>query len=71
MTAAKRLYRLRCRLRLTQRAFAERFALPYGVIKDVEQGRFQPVQSFVVLLAAIEAAPEIVAKAALNLGKYG
>lgn len=71
MTDAERLWKVRCRLRLTQRQFADRFAIPYGVVTDVEQGRFQPVQSLRVLLAAIDMAPDLVARAAAGLDNYG
>lgn len=60
----QRLWRLRSRMRLTQRQFAERFAIPYGVVKDVEQGRSEPVQSLRVLLAAIDADADLIARAA-------
>ena len=71
MTDAQRIWEIRRRLRLTQREFAARFAIPYGVVKDVEQGRFKPVQSLRVLLAAIDTAPDLVARAAAGLGNYG
>jgi putative transcriptional regulator len=67
MTDAQRIWEIRRRLRLTQREFAGRFAIPYGVVTDVEQGRFQPVQSLRVLLAAIDMAPDVVARAAAGL----
>lgn len=67
MTAAERLYRVRCSLMLTQREFAARFGIPYGVVKDVEQGRFKPVKAMQVLIAAIDRSPDLVARAAATL----
>jgi hypothetical protein len=62
---ARRLFRLRFReLKLSQRAFAERFGLTLGAIKDAEQGRVQPLPAMRVLVACIEADPKLVQKAA-------
>ena len=69
--AGTRLWEVRCRLRLTQRQFADRFAIPYGVVTDVEQGRVQPVRSLRVLLAAIDIDPNLVARAASSCDDYG
>lgn len=61
---ATRFYDLRCNLGLTQLGFARRYGLPYGVVRDLEQGRHEPVQSLRVLLAAIERDPSGTAEAA-------
>lgn len=54
---------IRARLKLTQPAFAKRFGLPVGTVRDWEQGRAVPDQAARVLLRVIEAAPETVARA--------
>ena len=52
---ARRLLRLRFRtLKLSQVAFAHRFGLTLGAVKDAEQGRHQPSRALVLLVAAIE-----------------
>lgn len=48
---------LRARLKLTQPAFAKRFGLPVGTVRDWEQGRAAPDQAARVLLRVIEADP--------------
>lgn len=62
-----RFYRLRCDLGLTQKAFADRFGLSYGLVRDLEQGRYAPSRSVLVLLAAIEQDPAAVERAASSL----
>jgi putative transcriptional regulator len=51
---------LRVRLKLTQPAFAKRFGLPVGTVRDWEQGRAAPDQAARVLLRVIEADPAAV-----------
>ena len=64
---ARRLFRLRFyKLNLTQEAFAVRFGLSVGMIRDVEQGRSQPSRALRVLIEAIAMAPARVAVAALR-----
>jgi hypothetical protein len=55
---ARHLFRLRFRrLKLSQRAFAERFGLSYSVVRDAEQGaRLTP--SLRLIVAAIADNPE-------------
>lgn len=55
---------IRARLKLTQPAFAERFGLSVGTVRDWEQGRAVPDQAARVLLRAIERDPEAVQRAA-------
>ena len=54
---------IRARLRLTQPAFAHRFGLPVGTVRDWEQGRAMPDQAARVLLRIIEREPEAVQRA--------
>ena len=62
---ARRLFLLRFRsLKLSQAAFAERFGLSFGMIRDVEQGRVKPSRALRVLVELIEQNPEMVAAAA-------
>ncbi len=62
---ARRLFRLRFyKLNLSQTAFAERFGLSVGMIRDVEQGRTQPSRALRVLIELIAANPASVAAAA-------
>ena len=50
---ARHLFRLRFRhLKLSQRAFAERFGLSYSVVRDAEQGA-RPTPSLRLIVAAI------------------
>lgn len=64
-TFARRLFRLRFRtLRLSQSAFADRFGLSFGSIKDLEQGRVQPSRAVLLLVAAIETDPTLMARVA-------
>lgn len=63
------VYRLRARLSskwrpLSQGAFAERFGLTLGLVKDAEQNRCKPSRALRVLIAAIDMEPEFMAKAA-------
>lgn len=54
---------LRARLGLTQPAFAARFGLPVGTVRDWKQGRAAPDQAARVLLRVIARAPDAVAQA--------
>lgn len=57
---ARHLFRLRFRdLKLSQRAFAERFGLPYSVVRDAEQGA-KPSRALRVLVAAIACNPDLI-----------
>lgn len=61
---ARHLFRLRFRhLKLSQRQFAERFALSYSVIRDAEQGA-RPTASLRLIIAAIARDPSFMAVAA-------
>jgi putative transcriptional regulator len=60
--------RLRRRLGLGQIAFANRYKVPLGTLRNWEQGRAEPDRSAKVLLAAIAANPEGVAQAAEHAG---
>lgn len=60
--------RLRRRLGLGQIDFANRYKVPLGTLRNWEQGRAEPDRSAKVLLAAIAADPEGVARAAEHAG---
>lgn len=61
---ARHLFRLRFRhLKLSQRKFAERFALSYSVVRDAEQGA-RPTPSLRLIVAAIARDPAFMAAAA-------
>ena len=60
--------RLRRRLGLGQIAFADRYKVPLGTLRNWEQGRAEPDRAAKVLLAAIAADPEGVALAAEHAG---
>ncbi|TMV35923.1 helix-turn-helix domain-containing protein, partial [Thioclava sp. BHET1] len=49
--------------KLSQAAFAARYGLSAGTIKDWEQNRRQPDRAAVLLLKVIEQAPEVVERA--------
>lgn len=53
---------IRKRLKLSQTAFAERYGLPIGTVRDWEQERRSPDRAAVVLLSIIDRNPEIVAE---------
>ena len=55
--------RLRRRLRISQFAFAERYGLPVGTLRQWEQGLREPDAAAKSLLAVIEADPEFAAEA--------
>ena len=50
------------RSKLSQAAFAERFCLPIGTIRDWEQARRSPDRAAVVLLSIIDRNPKVVAE---------
>lgn len=52
---------IRKRLKLSQAAFAERFCLPVGTVRDWEQARRSPDRAAVVLLSIIDRNPDVVA----------
>jgi len=54
---------IRARLGLSQAAFAARFGLPVGTVRDWEQGRAMPDQAARVLLRVIAKEPEAVQRA--------
>ncbi|WP_273794969.1 NadS family protein [Brucella intermedia] len=54
---------IRKRQKLSQAAFAKRYGLPAGTIKDWEQHRRQPDRAAMLLLKVIEQAPDLVAQA--------
>lgn len=54
---------IRAKLGLTQEAFAERFHLPLGTIRDWEQGKHEPDSAAKVLLRLIDKDPAAIAKA--------
>lgn len=63
--------RLRRRLKIGQIEFANRYKVPLGTLRNWEQGRSEPDRSAKVLLAAIAADPEGVARAAEHAGDVG
>ena len=61
---ARHLMRLRFRrLKLSQRAFADRFGLAYSVVRDAEQGA-RPTTALRLIVAAITRDPAFMALAA-------
>ncbi|MBD8663935.1 helix-turn-helix domain-containing protein [Rhizobium sp. CFBP 8752] len=54
---------IRKRQKLSQAAFAKRYGLPAGTIKDWEQNRRRPDRAAILLLKVIEQEPDMVAKA--------
>ena len=54
---------IRAKSKLSQTAFAERYGIPVGTLRDWEQDRRQPDQTARVLLAVIERDPEAVERA--------
>lgn len=53
---------IRKRLKLSQAAFAERYGLPVGTVRDWEQARRSPDRAAVVLLSIIDRNPVFVAE---------
>lgn len=53
---------IRKRLKLSQTAFAERYGLPIGTIRDWEQDRRSPDRAAIVLLTIIDRDAEFVAR---------
>jgi putative transcriptional regulator len=54
---------LRRRLGLSQAAFAKRYGIPLGTLRDWEQGRTRPDEAAASYIRVIEAMPDRVAKA--------
>jgi len=54
---------VRERMQLSQKAFAARFALPLGTVRDWEQGRRKPDRPAALLLNLIDKDPEAVIRA--------
>jgi transcriptional regulator with XRE-family HTH domain len=68
---ALRLMQLRFReLRLSQAAFAERFGLSIGMVKDAEQARTIPSRAALVLIEAIDLDPSLIERAARNAERW-
>jgi putative transcriptional regulator len=63
---APRVKTLRRALRLTQEAFAERYMIPLGTLRDWEQGASEPDGAGKAYVRAIIGDPEGVAKALRN-----
>ena len=57
------LVMLRRRLGLSQAAFAKRYGIPLGTLRDWEQGRSRPDEAAATYIRVIEAMPDRVAKA--------
>ncbi|MEO0032104.1 MAG: hypothetical protein RIS94_1862 [Pseudomonadota bacterium] len=58
---ARHLFRLRFRhLKISQRAFADRFGLSYSVVRDAEQGA-KPSRTLRLIVAAIACDPAFMA----------
>lgn len=51
-------------LRMSQVRFAERYGLTKDVVRNAEQKRYSPHHAMLVLVAAIELDPSLMAKAA-------
>jgi putative transcriptional regulator len=60
---AGRVRMMRRRLKLTQTAFAARFQVPVGTLRDWEQGRREPDAPALALLRIIEAEPDAALRA--------
>jgi putative transcriptional regulator len=63
MRRVPQVKRLRWALSLTQEAFASRYHIPLGTLRDWEQGRSEPDQPARAYLAVIAADPKNVARA--------
>ena len=61
--AAVDVLEIRKRLSLTQRQFAEVFAIPYGTVRDWEQGKRQPDAAARAYLCVIDRATDAVRNA--------
>lgn len=62
---ALRMMELRWRkLRITQRTFSARFGIPFGTVKDAEQGRVHSTAALRVLIEAIALDPALIERAA-------
>ena len=63
MKRRSRVFVMRRALRLSQEAFAARFQIPLGTLRDWEQGRTEPDQAAIAYLKVIAADPAFVARA--------
>jgi putative transcriptional regulator len=64
LTAARIAKRARAKLALTQRAFAERYHINYGRLRDIEQGRnVRSDTALIAYLTVIERDPDAVRRA--------
>jgi putative transcriptional regulator len=61
---------LRHRLRLSQAAFAQRYAIPVGTLRDWEQGRSAPDACAALYLSVIARAPELVPRIVAARGAF-
>jgi len=59
---------IRCALGLTQEAFATRYHIPPGTLRDWEQGKLEPDQPARAFLVVIGREPETVSRA-LEVGR--
>jgi putative transcriptional regulator len=62
-TAAALVRMVRQRLGMSQPAFAARYHIPVGTLRDWEQNRKQPDSTALAYLRVIAHAPEVVARA--------
>lgn len=63
MKRRSRVFVMRRALRLSQEAFAARFQIPLGTLRDWEQGRTEPDQAAIAYLKVIAADPAFVVRA--------
>jgi putative transcriptional regulator len=63
MKRRPRVFVIRRALRLSQEAFATRFRIPVGTLRDWEQGRTEPDEAAKAYLKVIAFDPEFVARA--------
>lgn len=66
---AARVRHARRRSGLTQEAFAARYHIPLGTLRDWEQGRREPDAAALAYLRVIEREPEVVARALVEPGR--
>jgi len=66
---AARVRQARRRSGLTQEAFASRYHIPLGTLRDWEQGRREPDGAALAYLRVIEREPDMVARALLGPGR--
>ncbi len=63
MKRRPRAFVIRCALKLSQEAFAERYRIPLGTLRDWEQGRTEPDQAARAYLQVIAFDAEFVVRA--------